>query len=72
MGWHAVSTQLLIESSRVDGVAQAWLVDDAAGGGKLDGLSWYNKLEEAGRKRGSRGLKYKYENSGSGRFWRSG
>ena len=58
MGWHAVSTQLLIESSRVDGVNQAWLVDDAAGGGKLDGLlSWYNKLKEAGRKWGSRGLK---------------
>ena len=48
MGWYAVSTQLLIESSRVDGVAQVWLADDAAGGGKLDGLlSWYDNLEEA-------------------------
>ena len=52
MGWHAVSTQLLIESSRVDGVAQVWLVDDAGGGrswmGSYPGTTNSKKLAESG------------------------
>ena len=53
MGWYAVTTRLLIESSKVDGVSQVWLADDAAGGGRLENLlQWYENLEICGKKWG--------------------
>ena len=53
MGWYAISTTLMIESSTTDGVSQVWLADDAAGAGKLESLlQWYEKLEDLGKKWG--------------------
>ena len=53
MGWYAISTRLIIDSTAVEDVSQVWLVDDAAGGGRLDNrLDWHNKLEDCGKKWG--------------------
>ena len=65
MGWYAVSTRLLIETSQIEGISQVWLrlrrrrltglADDAAGGGRLQKLlqvQWYENLKICGKKLG--------------------
>ena len=53
MGWYAITTKLMIKQSEVEDVAQVWLADDAAAGGKLENLhEWYEKLVICGRKWG--------------------